>query len=94
MNELNNTQIDDAKDIDIVKAMYNLIEYRDDYSKSSGSFWQYYTDEPFLDATLVVLLIFLLMIITVLSLNLKQKYQARQKRMVQKMLKLWYHLNI
>ena len=26
--------------------MYNLIEYSDDYSKTSGSFWQYYKDDP------------------------------------------------
>ena len=26
--------------------MYNLIEYSDDYSKTSGSLWQYYKDEP------------------------------------------------
>ena len=26
--------------------MYNLIEYSDNYTKSSGSFWQYYKDEP------------------------------------------------
>ena len=26
--------------------MYNLIEYSDDYSKTSGSLWQYYRDEP------------------------------------------------
>ena len=25
--------------------MYNLIEYSDDYSKTSGSLWQYYRDE-------------------------------------------------
>ena len=24
--------------------MYNLIEYNDNYSKSSGSLWQYYND--------------------------------------------------
>ena len=29
--------------------MYNLIEYSDNYSKTSGSLWQYYRDEPFLD---------------------------------------------
>ena len=28
--------------------MYNLIEYSDNYSKTSGSLWQYYRDEPFL----------------------------------------------
>ena len=26
--------------------MYNLIEYSDNYSKTSGSFWQYYKDDP------------------------------------------------
>ena len=29
--------------------MYNLIEYSDSYSKTSGRLWQYYRDEPFLD---------------------------------------------
>ena len=29
--------------------MYNLIEYSDNYSETSGSLWQYYRDEPFLD---------------------------------------------
>ena len=27
-------------------SMYNLIKYSDNYSKTSGSFWQYYRDEP------------------------------------------------
>ena len=27
-------------------AMYNLIEYSDNYSKTSGSLWQYYKDDP------------------------------------------------
>ena len=26
--------------------VYNLIEYSDNYSKMSGSLWQYYRDEP------------------------------------------------
>ena len=26
--------------------MYNLIEYSDDYSKTSGSLWQYCFDKP------------------------------------------------
>ena len=38
--------MDNAQDIDIVMPMYNLIEYRDNYSKSSGSLWQYYKDNP------------------------------------------------
>ena len=27
-------------------AVYNLIEYSSNYSKTSGSLWQYYKDEP------------------------------------------------
>ena len=27
-------------------SIYNLIEYSDVYSKTSGSLWQYYRDEP------------------------------------------------
>ena len=30
-SEINKTEIDDAKDIDIVMPMYNLIEYSDNY---------------------------------------------------------------
>ena len=41
-----NTEIDNAKDIDIVMPIYNLIEYTDNYSKISGSLWHYYKDEP------------------------------------------------
>ena len=41
ISEINNTQIDNAEDIDIVMPMYNLIEYSDIYSKTSGNLWQY-----------------------------------------------------
>ena len=37
--EINITEIDNAKDIDIVMPMYNLIEYSDNYSERSGSLW-------------------------------------------------------
>ena len=46
INEINNTQIDNAKDIDIVMPMYNLIEYIDNYAKTTGSLWQYCKDIP------------------------------------------------
>ena len=46
ISEINNTQIDNAKDIDIVMFMYNLIEYSDNYSKTIGSLWQYCKDIP------------------------------------------------
>ena len=32
-SEINNTEIDNAKDIDVVMAIYSLIEYIDNYSK-------------------------------------------------------------
>ena len=40
-----NTQVDNAKDIDIVMPMYNLIEFSDNYAKTSGNLWQYHRDE-------------------------------------------------
>ena len=46
ISRINNTDIDTAQDIDIVMPMYNLIEYSDNYWKTSGSLWQYYKDEP------------------------------------------------
>ena len=46
MSEINNTQVHNAKDIDIVIPMYNLIECSDNYSKTSGSLWQYFRDDP------------------------------------------------
>ena len=49
ISEINNTLIDNAKDIDVVIPMYNLIEYSDNYSKTSGDLWQYYRDEPALN---------------------------------------------
>ena len=44
ISRINNTQVDDAKCIDIIMSMYNLIEYSDNYSKTSGSLWQYCKD--------------------------------------------------
>ena len=46
ISEINNTQEDNAKDIDIVMPMYNLIEYSDNYAKTSGSLCQYCKDIP------------------------------------------------
>ena len=46
ISEIDNTQVDNAKDINILMRMYNLIEYSDNYAKTSGSLWQYFRDEP------------------------------------------------
>ena len=35
ISEINNTQVNNAKDIDLVMSMYNLIEYSDNYEKTS-----------------------------------------------------------
>ena len=45
ISKMNDTEIDNAQDIDIVMRMYNLKEYSNSYSKTSGSLWQYYKDE-------------------------------------------------
>ena len=44
ISRINNTDIDNAQDIDIVMPMYNLVEYSNNYSKTSGSLWQYYKE--------------------------------------------------
>ena len=49
ISRINNTQVDDAHDIDEVMSMYNLIEFSDNYSKTSGVLPQYYRDESALD---------------------------------------------
>ena len=46
IGEINNTQVDNAKDINIVMSMYSLTEYSDNYVKTSGTLWQYFSDKP------------------------------------------------
>ena len=49
IKEINNTQVNNAKVIDIVMPKYNLIEYNNNYSKTCGSLWQYCKDIPAID---------------------------------------------
>ena len=44
ITKINNTQVEDAENIDIVMPMFNVIEYSNAYSNTSGSLWQYYRD--------------------------------------------------
>ena len=44
-NRINETLIDEADFINITMPMYNLIEYSDNYSDTSGSVWQFKRDE-------------------------------------------------
>ena len=46
ISKINNTQVDNAKGIDIVISMYNLTEYSDNYAKTTGSLLQYCKDIP------------------------------------------------
>ena len=46
ISQINNTQIDNAEDIDIEMPMYNLIECSDNYAKTTGRLWQYCKDIP------------------------------------------------
>ena len=55
ISEINNTQIDKAKDIDIVMPMYNLNEYSDNYAKTTGSLWQYCKDIPARNSDAIVI---------------------------------------
>ena len=46
ISKINNALIHNAKDLDVVMPMYNLIEYNKKYSKTRGMFWNYYRDKP------------------------------------------------
>ena len=37
--------VENPEDLDIVMPMYNLLDYSKNYSKTSGSLWNYYRDE-------------------------------------------------
>ena len=45
ITRINSELIEDAEDLDIVMPMYNLLEYRKNYRKAIGSFYNYYRDE-------------------------------------------------
>ena len=46
ISEVKNTERDNSKHLDVMMTMYNLIEYNNDYQKTSESLWQYYRDDP------------------------------------------------
>ena len=50
-------------------SMYNLIEYSDNYSKTSGTLWQYCKDIPVVK---LVILVILEKVILLAHLNLKK----------------------
>ena len=46
ISKINGVQIDIAEDLNVVIAMYNLLEYSKSYKKTTDSLWNYYRDEP------------------------------------------------
>ena len=46
IRRINNKEVDNAYDIDLVMPVYNLIEYDNNYSKTSTILWQYSREEP------------------------------------------------
>ena len=68
ITKINNTQIDYAEYIDIVMPIYNLIEFSDNYSKRSGSLWQYCKEIPAVDNVVI-----LMVEMQLIHLILKQK---------------------
>ena len=45
ITHINDEHIDGADDLDIIMPMYNLIEYSDNYSDTSGRLWQFKRDK-------------------------------------------------
>ena len=46
ISKIYSVQIDNAKDLDVVMPMYSLLDYSKNYRKTTGSWWNYYRDEP------------------------------------------------
>ena len=46
ISKINGILIDNAEDLDVAISMYNLLEYSKNYRKTTGSWWNYYIDEP------------------------------------------------
>ena len=79
--------MDDAYDISLVMPMYNLIEYSDNYTKTSGILWQYCGDEPALNDENKITDFKEANAITDLFKSKKKKNQVHQTAMEQKILK-------
>ena len=46
ISKINGIKVDNAEDLDVVIPVYNLLEYSENYKKTTGSLWNYYRDEP------------------------------------------------
>ena len=46
ISKFNGIKTDNAEDLDVAISMYNLLEYSNNYRKTTGTLWNYYRDEP------------------------------------------------
>ena len=46
ISKINGVKSDNAEDLDVVMLLYDLLEYRKNYRKTTGSLRNYYRDEP------------------------------------------------
>ena len=46
ISKINGIQIGNVEDLDVAMPMYNLLEYKKNYRKTTGSLWNLYRDEP------------------------------------------------
>ena len=72
-NETNRTQVDNARDIDIVMPIFNLIKYSNVYLETSGSLWQYYRNKLYLDPGCDSIVDLLVLNIIINRLNINKK---------------------
>ena len=45
ISKISGVLIENLEDLDVAMPLYNLLEYSKNYSKTSGSLWNYYRDE-------------------------------------------------
>ena len=76
MTEINGARVDKPKFINIIIPMYNLIEYSDNYSDTSGCLWDFKRDEINADTNVCT---------TVLHLNTNRVSWIIQKQKERKM---------
>ena len=46
IRKINNAEVDNVEDLDFLIPIYNLLEYSENYAKTSASLWQYCSGEP------------------------------------------------
>ena len=87
ISKLNNTQVDDVHDIGLVMPMYNIIQYSNNYSKTSGILRQYCRDEAALADDNTTIADFTEANSITGLFKIKEKYRVKQATMAQKILK-------